>query len=58
MTLGDAKGATMLCKGPWVLDIVLGSTINTRKKSEDYCWNDIKWWKRSHNAKQRTLGAG
>jgi hypothetical protein len=36
MTLGDAKGATMLSKGPWVLDILLGSTINTGKRSEDY----------------------
>jgi hypothetical protein len=36
MTLGDAKGASMLSKGPWVLDTLLGSTINTRKRSEDY----------------------
>jgi hypothetical protein len=36
MTLGDAKGATMLSKGPWVLDTLLGSTINTGKRSEDY----------------------
>jgi len=31
MTLGDAKGATMLSKGPWLLDILLGSTINIGK---------------------------
>jgi hypothetical protein len=31
MTLGDAKGATMLSKGPCVLDTLLGSTINTEK---------------------------
>jgi hypothetical protein len=36
MTLGDAKGTIMLCKGPWVLDTLLGSTINTGKKSENY----------------------
>ncbi len=32
MTLGDAKGATMLSKGPWVLDKVLGSIISTEKR--------------------------
>jgi hypothetical protein len=31
MTLGDAKGATMLSKGPWVLDTLLGSIVNIGK---------------------------
>jgi hypothetical protein len=31
MTLGDVKGVTILSKGPWVLDTLLGSIINTGK---------------------------
>jgi hypothetical protein len=36
MTLSVAKGATMLSKGPWVLDTLLRSTINIGKRSENY----------------------
>jgi hypothetical protein len=32
MTLGDAKGATMLSKGPWVLYTLLGSIVNIGKE--------------------------
>jgi hypothetical protein len=56
MTLGDAKGATMLRKGPWVLDTLLGSTINTRK-GEKIIDGMTLGGGRSHNAKQRTSGA-
>jgi hypothetical protein len=31
MTLGDAKGAIMLSKGPWVLDTLLRIIINIGK---------------------------
>ncbi len=32
MTLGGGKEATILSKGPWVLDKVVGSIISTEKK--------------------------
>jgi hypothetical protein len=32
MTLSGGKEATMLSKGPWVLDKVVGSIINTKKE--------------------------
>jgi hypothetical protein len=56
MTLGDAKGATMLSKGPWVLDTLVGSTINSGKGEKIIDGMTLGGGKKSPNAKERTFG--
>ncbi len=57
MTLGGGKEATMLSKGPWVLDKVVGSIINIEKGVKITNGMTLGGGKEA-NVNQRTLGVG